>query len=96
MASFPFVDADGRSWLALVGLPAGHPAEGAGGPGPGLTFFADGGETRVLPAADFPPHDMVVAGPERHTPHSLDFAALLRYAHSWPPPGPQSPNDARR
>jgi hypothetical protein len=88
MTSFPFVDADGRSWLALVGVPANHPAAGASGPVPGLTFYADDGETRVLAAADFPTHATGVAGPARLTPRWLDFAGLLSYAHPWPPPGP--------
>ena len=88
MASFPFVDADGRSWLALIGLPSDHPAAGAGGPLRGLTFYADGGETRVLPAADLLTHGTGVSGAARFAPRWLDFAGLLPYAHPWPPSGP--------
>ena len=76
--------------LARTGRPAGGPpGAGVSGSLPGLTFYADGGETRVLLAADFPAHGTGVAGAARLTPQWFDFAELLPYAQPWPPAGPQ-------
>lgn len=85
MASISFVDADGRSWLVLPGLPEDYPAAKSGSSLPGLTFCADDGETRVLPGADFPPHRGVAGRGAGSTARRLEFAALLPYARPWPP-----------
>lgn len=89
MPSFPFVDAEGRSWLAIPGLPANHPAAAALAPLSGITFYGDGGEVRVLPAAEFPRRvasSVTALEFERpRRPRWLDFAGLLPYAHPWPP-----------
>jgi len=84
-----FVDADGKSWLAIPGLPADHPAAGAPAPFSGITFYGDGGDVRVLPAAEFPrrtaPPNAALEVERAHPPRWLDFARLLQYSHSWPP-----------
>ena len=92
MASFHFVDAEGRAWMVLAGLPADVPDSGDDhGPMSGLTFRSSTGELRVLPRAAIPrsASAAIIVAPfdtqSRIRPQSTDWEALLRHAIVWPP-----------
>ena len=95
MASFHFIDSQGRAWMILPGLPADYPDAGEGegeGSFAGLTFRASTGQVRVLPRAAIPRRasadlPMAPLGMRARVggPGPADWEDLLRQAFAWPP-----------
>jgi hypothetical protein len=93
MASFPYVDRQGTTWMILAGLPVDFPEGGENdGPFAGLTFRASTGEVRVLPRAASPRRARAglrvpFSGTRTQTRglESAYWEELLRHAIAWPP-----------